>query len=363
MLLTPLTLLPYNTAVDAWAVCSFALLCIAMYALVRSTGASVSVAQLLLLVTGASLMSSVRTDLFAGNANAFLAACLCAAIWLRQARRPGLAGVLLALAGVTKPMLLGIVVFLLWKREFKFALSSLATFVLLLLVPFLWIGERPFVDMVTVWQFWSSHFLSFQGNIAPRGVLERTFNINPYVQPIVVAPAFATVIWLAIVAGVFIVTLALVAPRPIQRDGRTLLEFGLIISAFLVMSPLTETIYLAFLIIPFAASFMFLRASNVRGWQLVAASSPLLFVWLFEVLPRGNVESFFPPQSPSRAYVLIAAFLQQAYLLSYAAGVKPHQAVANLVRNCPQLALDWLRDFGSATMVRRISPAASSTES
>src|SRR5579864_14527 len=161
LLLMPLTFLPYQTALSVWGVCLLALLFGSVYALLRSTGSRPRLVDVLVLTTAASFMSAVRAEYFLGQANLFMVACICAAVWARQAQRPGLAGTLLALAFVTKPMLLLIGIYLLWKREFRLFFGTVAGFLVLFLTPFLWLGRRVLGDLLILWHFYSTRYLSF----------------------------------------------------------------------------------------------------------------------------------------------------------------------------------------------------------
>ena len=250
LLLTPLTFLPYQAAIAVWGVCLLVFLFLAVYALFRSVGPPPSLVLVLLVAMIASLMSAVRAEYFLGQANLFMLACICTAIWARQAERPGLAGMFLALALVTKPMLLLISAYLLWKREFKFALTTIVGFLVLLVTPFLWLGPTALANLLTLWNFYSTRYLSFNENIAPRGLLERLFTVNPFVPPLVDMPALAVGLWLVVVGVIFITTLAVIAPRPFERQSRSLLELGVMLSGLLLISPLTEPPHLVLLIMP-----------------------------------------------------------------------------------------------------------------
>jgi hypothetical protein len=345
-LLVPLSFVPYDVALLVWTLCNFSLLCIAIYALMRSTGKRVSTLMFILLVAAAVAMSSVHNELFLGNVNLFMVACVCAAYWRRQAGHSLSAGLLLALAIATKPMLLGVIPFLLWKREFKFALTAVAASIVYVLVPFFWLGTHALGDLITLWRFYSSQYLSFTENITIRGILERLFTVNPYVPPIAQLPPFLiTLMWLVFAATIVLMTLAVVSSGRMQRDSKTMLEFGLVILAVLVVSPLTETPYLVFLIIPLFASLNFLMEGPASEPQIWLGYVSLFALWFYEVTPRTVVEAWFMPQTPSRVYLLIGMYVMQLFLVSYARGLEANLAVARLVRHAPRLIVDWGNDF------------------
>jgi hypothetical protein len=363
LLLVPLTYLPYQTAIAVWGACLAAFLCLAIYALLRAIDPEPSILLVLVLAGAASLTSAVRAEYYLGQANLFMLACLCVAIWARMASRPLFAGALLSLALVTKPMLLLIVGFLFWKREFKFALATLAGFAVLLLGPFLWLGSTAFGHLLKLWQFYGSQYLSFSENITPRGMLERLFTVNPFVEPLVVARGVVISVWLVIFALVLFLVLAVVAPRPIERTPAALVELGAIICGLMLVSPLTEPPYLVLLIIPMTATLRYLGSASWSEPPARWATVGLFAVWFAEVVPRSLLEPDFsqplsptgPGQTvllvmtaPTRFYILLGTFLLQLYILSLVSGRRISASMGRLVREGPMLATDCIKELLAA---------------
>jgi Glycosyltransferase family 87 len=367
LLLTPLTFLPYQAAIAVWGGCLLVFLCVAVYALFRSTGPPPSLVLVLVVAAAASLMSAVRAEYFLGQANLFMLACICTAIWARQAERPGLAGIFLALALVTKPMLLLISAYLLWKREFKFALTTIAGFLVLLLTPFLWLGRNVLANLLTLWHFYSTQYLSFSENIAPRGMLERLFTVNPFVRPLVDMPVLAVALWLVISGMIFIITLAVIAPRPFRRESRSLIELGVMLSGLLLVSPLTEPPYLVLLIMPLVGTLIYLRGVQWNQPPFRWAALALGGLWGLELIPRKYTEdviarlphadpfqaALFVILVPTHFYILLATFGLQLHLLHLASGSTTRDALDRFVRNSPMLVGDWLTDLLAARTVSR----------
>jgi hypothetical protein len=358
LLLTPLTMLSYQAAITVWGVFLLAFLCISVYALFRAAAPPAPVVIVLLVATAVSLMSAVRAEYFLGQANLFMLACICVALWARQASRPLLAGCLLALALVTKPMLLLVSVYLLWKREYTFALTTVVGFFVLLLAPFLWLGRAVLNNLFTLWRFYSTQYLSFSENISPRGMLERLLTVNPFVHPLVDLPVLAVVLWFVVACIVFAVTLAVITPEPFRRDSQSLVEFGVILSGLMLVSPLTEPPYLVLLIMPLVATIIYLRSAPPTPGSRVVASA-LFALWVFQLIPRHYIEPLFwrhlshtdPVQSallvvlaPTHFYVLLATFALQLHVLHILSGSTTAQALRRFLRNWPTLLQAWLRD-------------------
>jgi hypothetical protein len=371
LLLTPLTFLPYQTAIMVWGVCLLAFLLMAIYALFRAAAPHAPLVSVLLVATAASLMSAVRAEYFLGQANLFMLACICTAIWARLSERHILAGCLLALALVTKPMLLLISAYLLWKREFKFALTTIAGFFVLLLTPFLWLGRDVLNNLLTLWRFYSSQYLSFSENIAPRGMLERLFTVNPFVAPLIDMPVLAVAFWMVIAGAIFLLTVAVIAPRPFTRDARSLIEFGAMISGLMLISPLTEPPYLVLLIMPLVATLLYLRGVQ---WTLPPyrwTALALAGLWVLELIPRHYTEPLVwrhlsqtdPLQSalivilaPTHFYILLATFVLQLHVLHLASGRPTFQTLGRFLRNSPTLVGEWLKDLLAVRTFARREP-------
>jgi hypothetical protein len=370
LLLTPLTLLPYQAAIAVWGTCLLMFLCLAVYTLFRAVRSEAPLAIVLLIAAAASVTSAVRAEYFLGQANLYMLACISTAIWARLAGRPILAGMLLALALVTKPMLLLMAGFLLWKREFKFALSTIAAFFLLLLAPFLWLGREALGNLLTLWNFYASQYLSFIENITPRGMLERLFTVNPYMPPIADMPRLAVALWVVVVAIVFVLIFAAIRPRPLERDSRSLIEIGAILSGLMIVSPLTEPPYLVLLIMPLVATILHLRGVEWTRPPYLWATVLVCGIWVAELIPRSLTEPFIwnalslsgPLQAPLRVllgpthfYILLATFVLQLYVLNLSAGSTTLASVQRFVLNSPTLVVEWFRDAFAFVTAKRAS--------
>jgi hypothetical protein len=367
MLLIPLTYLPYQTAIAVWGTCLAFFMCLAIYALFRSVGQQPPLWLVLLVAAAVSIMSAVRAEYFLGQANLFMLACMSVAIWARQAQRPVLAGALLALALVTKPMLLLIAGFLFWKREFKFAFATVGGFAVLLLAPFAWLGSEAFGHLLKLWRFYGTQYLSFSENITPRGMLERLFTVNPFVEPLTDAPAIATGVHFVLFALMLFLLLAVVAPRPIKREPASLLEFGAILSGLMLVSPLTEPPYLVLLILPMTATLIYLRSVRWSEPPALWGAVGLAAVWFGELVPRNMIEPHIwanldktdPLQTvvlvllaPTHFYILLATFVLQLYVLRLASGHTTSESMSRLVREGPMLVVDCFKELFA---VRRYS--------
>jgi hypothetical protein len=351
-LLVPFTLLPFPVAYTLWGACNLGFLIGAVFFALDAAGVRPSVYHLLPLAVAASLVSPVRIEYNWGQVDIFLLFLVCAALAARMRNRRLLAGMLLAVACVTKPPLLALVALLLWKREFRLALGTFVSFLGLLLVPFIWLGDQALRDQLTIWQFWSNQYVSFIDNDAPKGVLARLFMLNPYVRPLFVAPTLVTALWLVVVAVVAILTVAVVAPRPLRRDARSLMEIGVTLTAILLISPLTEYIYVILLIQPLLALYLLLRAVDWRSPRYRGVAIGLAALWLLLCLPLQHIEYFLLPRmstmsfmahvyvllAPAYLYVTVALFALQLHALHRVSGLSTRMALRQLIQRASPLA-------------------------
>jgi glycosyltransferase involved in cell wall biosynthesis len=358
LLVVPFTFVPFPLAFALWGVANVAFVIGAVYCLLSVAGMRISRTSVLVFAAAVSLLSTVRLEFNWGQADIFLLFLIAAAFWLRQVRGAGVAGVLLAIACVTKPPLLALLVFLLWKREFKFAVVASVGSLAMLFVPFLWLGGQAFNDQIAIWRFWSTQYVSFIDNQSPKGVLSRLFTVNSNGHPLIVAPALMTTLWLLVCAATVLCAATVVAPSRLRRDPRTLVELGVAVSAVLIISPLTEYIYLTLLVVPLLGLVALLRAGDWRAprWRMVLLGFVTCCGLLF--VPLQRIEYFFWPRmrtpsvlgdlyvilAPAFLYVLVALFGLQLHALHVYTGSTLSGNIRRLLGNVPAVVHDWMGD-------------------
>lgn len=352
LLLTPFTALSLPRALALWDGLNVAFLAAAIYALLRAAGARPALVLVALFTVVASLLGPVRSTLHWGQADLFILCCLCTALLARSKNRPELAGLLLGVACVTKPTYLALVVFLLWKREFKFSAVTVLAFLTYFFVPFLWLGGQALHDEVSTLQYLSGQYATTLVNHAPMGVLQRLFTVNPYVRPLVVAPWLVTVLWLVSVAVVGLLTMAMTSPKRLQPDARSLLEVGLAVLALFLVSPMTEEGHLTVLVVPLLALYAWLSKGDWRALRPRRVALGTVGVVLVLGAPLHSIEAALWARMQSAAwpmadaymllaavylYVLGALFGLQLYALSVASGRSILCMVRHMLDNAPAL--------------------------
>lgn len=216
-------------------------------------------------------------------------------------------------------------------------------------------------DQIDIWRYWSSEYAPFIFNYAPRGILARLFSLNAYVQPIVAAPALVTVLWLVNAVAVGTITVAVAGSRPLRRDSRTLMEFGLVASAVLLISPLTELGYMIMLVIPFVACYLSIREQDWRSPPVLVTAAGILLIWLLFCglidrvpLPRLGTGSTLAKlytvgfAGSVYTYLVLGLFTLQLHLMHLASGRSTIRAIRECVWRAPTLVRGWLPGARSA---------------
>lgn len=250
MLLIPLTFLPLHAAISLWAVANLLFLMGMVACSIRVAGRRTPLWALLLLTVGVSLLSPVRMELQWGQADIMLAFLVSACFLAARANLPVMSGVLLALAGIVKPPLLALVLLFLWKRQWRLAASAALGTAIFFFAPFAIVGGKALHEQTAIWGFWSSHYSPFIDNVSPKGVLARLLTDNPNGPGLVNNPTLATSLWIALVVVLGCVALATTSRRAGGEAHLSAIEFSLALCTVLLISPLTEWIYLTLLAIP-----------------------------------------------------------------------------------------------------------------
>lgn len=256
VVLMPLSLLPYDMARQVWLVFLFGCLLVAAYVLTGlvfprpAKPAAVAVAAVAVLL---AFFQPARASLFSTNAElpTFLLVTLMTAALARG--RWSQAAVWLALAATIKPTLGMFVLYLLWKRAYRATAISLALLAVLQLAPALIFGVGLLRELADIAAYWTqSPWAAGPINQSPYGLLLRLFTTNPYSTPVLDAPMLATVLRWTVVGLMLALVAALVRRTQDMPRRHAMLELGVVVTATLLLAPLTQDIYCIHLAIPLA---------------------------------------------------------------------------------------------------------------
>jgi hypothetical protein len=362
VLMAPLSLLSSYAALTVWDLLNVGFLVLAVWAALRSAGVRPSAGLLLLLAAAGAVTLPLHREWSLGQSDVLVMALLTTSLWARSAGRSALAGLLLGAGAAIKPELLLLAAYLLWRREFRYALTTVAATAVLALAPFALLARSAWGHFWQVWGFWANQYLPFIHNEAPKGVLTRLFTVNPVSRPLVDAPGAVTALWLVIVIVVLGLTLAVSGRRRLRRDPLSLLEVGLALEAIMLVSPLTERPYFLLLLVPLLGLLCWLRQTGLRGRRVRRAALAALLLWVSLVGPaevweyaldpgllgRSRGDALFVLLAPAYMWVTVAAFVLQLVVVARLRGVRVLPAAGEALRRAPFLIAEWARDAGSA---------------
>jgi hypothetical protein len=184
-------------------------------------------------------------------------------------RRDVLAGVCLGLVIAIKPFFVVFALFLLWKGSLRGFIAAGVTSALLGLGPLVAMGLVG--DYLSIGAYWSSPaFISSPVSQSFTSMLVRLFTENQFTRPALDAPWLVTPLRIVYALGVIGVLLWAVTRSRARHPIDLALEYGLIVSATLLIGPLAEESHLAYLAIGLSAAgavaIARLRSSRAAWW-------------------------------------------------------------------------------------------------
>jgi len=213
--------------------------------------------------------SLVMYDLFLGQADLLLAslAVVSCGLWLRGNRWAALT---LGVAIAIKPIAAILLLVWLWKGDWRMALRGAIVALLLLGLPFAALGLEGLRDYIT----FLTHFNGLAAdadvmNQAPYGMLLRSFTINSFTTPLVVAPWLITPLRILITGGLAAWWLRAVPRARAADHTQAMSECLLALPLAVLLSPFAEQIHFC-LVIPALIGLSWLAAAR-RLWHRPAA--------------------------------------------------------------------------------------------
>lgn len=167
------------------------------------------------------------------------------------------AGLSLAFALSIKPLVLLIVLYFVWKGKWRTVLTAGIGAAALVAIGFSVVGWQRLPDYLEVNRFWSGpEFGALPVNQSPRGVALRFFTENTYIEPLAVIPWLATVLTLVPILAAVGGWLWCVPRQDAPRERRSALAYGLIVTSYMLVSPLAEPSHYVWMLLPLAGAIL-----------------------------------------------------------------------------------------------------------
>jgi len=193
--------------------------------------------------------------------------------------RSRVAGLPLACALSIKPVLAPLLVFFVWKREWRTAATAAGAAAVLVAGSFTLAGWHQLPSYLSAHHFWATGpMLVFPVNQSVTAVARRVFTVNVYSEPVAVCPWLASLLPLIVAALAGAGWLAVV-PRDDNRNHAVNgIEFGATLTTQMLISPITEDIHFVWVLVPLAALLLAALGHTKlpRDWMRLAVVVGLL---------------------------------------------------------------------------------------
>jgi hypothetical protein len=181
------------------------------------------------------------------------------------------------------------------------------------------------------------------------------------VQALVNAPGLVTGLWSVSLCAILLVCAAVIDPSPLETSLRNALELGVMLTAVLLISPLSEPQYHVFLVVPFVATLIYVwRSWPRRG--LVGLVVGIAILWLLEIQPGMVANRLFANAGPMSSIsgnilltllpataIAVATFGVQVCALMNLSTASLRGVLAKFVIGLPGATLAWANDLVSVS--------------
>jgi len=295
LLFLPLARLDYSDAILVWNAISLA----AFLASLVIVAVLLPVPRTLFLPVLASFVfcHPLYGNLYLGQYTPILVLLL-TAIWaLERSGRSATAGLLLGAAAAIKLFPAYLVVFYVAQGRIRPLMAAALSFLALTLATVLVLGLDTYEDYVRIILPGQAKFRSFGYNLSIAGLWHKLFDPvgeTGLIEPVWPSPALAR--WGTLLSDlaitVIVATFVRQARTPAQRD----LGFALVVTAMLLVSPVTWDFSLPLLLVPIA---VIARSTAKSGWMAITLMLILVVVWipqnkLTELAQSGRSFTVFP---------------------------------------------------------------------
>jgi hypothetical protein len=276
----PIAILPYPLAFVVWDLVQLGCLWLIVELTVRALGWQPPREIVPMVALGLIAVWPIRESFVEGQLNIPVAAGIAACWYLLRVRRPGIAGVTLALAVALKPLAGLFVLWALWRREWRLLFAAGSTLAVFTIVGVALSGVQGTVDYVTkAYPMHAELWPGYKDNASPQGFFTRLFGPSDWrPRPPYPTPGLSRLLTLAswaVAVGLLFWRLGWRAPDE-ERLNR---EFAALGATMLLVTPIVWPHYYAVLVAPVGIFAVDLWQRRAWGW-LGVLSLALFLLWL-----------------------------------------------------------------------------------
>jgi alpha-1,2-mannosyltransferase len=276
----PLAPLPYAVAFWVWDLVQLACLWLIVDLTARALGRRLPLPVGVGVTLALIAVWPIRESFVEGQLNIPVAAGIVGCWYALRVRRPGLAGVALALAVALKPLAGLFVLWALWRMQWRLLAAALATGAVFAGIGFAVSGVQGTIDYVTTaYPLHAALWPGYQDNASPQGFFTRLFGPSEWrPRPPYPTPGLSQVLTLgswALAVGLLFWRLGRRAPDA-ERLNR---EFAALGATMLLVTPIIWPHYYAVLVAPVAVFAAYFWQRRAWVWLGLLAAA-LLLLWV-----------------------------------------------------------------------------------
>ncbi len=326
LLLSPLAYLDFKVASVCWLLFNHLLFFSGVLMLMKSISKTYSKVETGTMVFVSMNFTPLFVDYLIGQSNIILFFLITSALYLFRRGKSVYAGGMLALAFSIKIIPGLLLIYMLWKRQYKVFAGGLVVILLLFMYSLLFFKMGLF-EWYFKFMLKQSLFDAFHDNHSLTGFFTRLMSHSIWVRGVFENPVALRICILLASVFILIGFFYLTRKRCHPSDDRTLREYGLGVATMLLLSKLTTTPYLVMMLLPLLilVKDMFEHRPSYTWCSVLAVAYGIIATW--QPLPAGkflDMDSFKLLMNGYPANLFSLQFFAILGIWSYFAFGSPH---------------------------------------
>jgi len=285
--LSPLSYLSFDNAVLLWICVNHILFMTGLFLLIKTISRKYSWIEFAAIVFVCMNFTPLFVDYLLGQSNIILFFLVALGLYMYRNDRSVYAGIALALACVIKVIPLLLLLYSLWKRQYKVFVAGMLTLLFVFIYSLLFFDVDLFLWYIK-FMINQTLFNAYHDNHSLTGFLTRFLTHSMWVKGVFDSP-FAARTSIAL-SSLFVLGVFLYATRKKSKpaDKVTLHEYALAVTTMLLLSKMTSTPYLVMLLVPVGILVKELLEYGMSKQWMVILGIAYGIVAIWYPLPAGK---------------------------------------------------------------------------
>ncbi|MFB3895961.1 MAG: glycosyltransferase family 87 protein [bacterium] len=286
----PLSLFSYPDAQLVWFICNHLFLILSFLFIILSFNSKNKLGYIAVSLLISFSFAPLYRTLTAGQLNLFILFLISLAWYLYTKKKPVGAGVILAIATLTKLFPGLLILFFLWKKEYRVAISAIAAIIILVLLSLMIQGVSIYQDYgplliqmsygQSTWSQFQQRFDVEPANQSFHALVLRLFSSNPVTSPIIDVPGLAKIVSALFSIVIIIISFWVTYPKKNQKISLHTMQtdFSLLLITALLISSLLWDHYLVYFFLILLCLFDFWLKSDKISLKSITYISILYLI-------------------------------------------------------------------------------------